>query len=125
MDSRKISLDRICLILLQITYFRFEKLSQLCIRFCLSPFLKNIQEVKRFANLSVFIKKRFGVGRSAIFNLDPSAYATSCAEELWGRDCAILNSIRKRRNICSYKHRRNLMSYSYFVGNELHMKNKN
>ena len=54
----------------------------------LSPFLKNIQEVKGGANLSVFIKRTFGVGRSVI-----------------------LNSVRKRRNICSCKDRRNLMSF--------------
>ena len=69
---------------------------------CLSPFMKNIQEVKLGARLSVFIKRTFRVGPSAL-----------------------LNSIRKGRNVCSCKDRRNLMSYSHFVGNELHMKNKN
>ena len=40
---------------------------------CLSQFLKNMQEVKRGANLSVFIKRTFGVGRSAILNQYASA----------------------------------------------------
>ena len=49
MNSSKMSLDsldRPYLILLQITSFRFKSYLQRCIYLCLSPFLKNIHEVR-------------------------------------------------------------------------------